>query len=576
MPNRAAWLLLIVSVTLPAGGQTYSSQTRGTGSVTSPAPTLTVTTRLVQINVLVHDHHGRPIGDLTKDDFVVTDQGKPQTISLFTVDKRLATPPGSAASSRVMARNVVTNRPTQTAGQGSVTVLLLDFYNTKLTDQMYARRQLVKFLRQIQPGDQIGIYALKGSGFSIVHDFTNNGEALEEALERVMPGFSHELDASNPEPASTADDNANDVIDTSNTVVATFFTRNRVINTCEAFKALANHLEGIPGRKNLVWVSGGFPIDIGFGDSDDRTRSPLFSQIAANDPELFADYIEAASVALNTANVAIYPVDARGLMGLPMADASKNIRVNPRTHSIPPELMHVDMRNIDTMNYIAELTGGKAFYNTNDIGGAVRRAIDDSAVTYTLGYYVAEDNWDNKYHKIKVRVKRPGVTVRTKKGYLAVEQPASPSASQLDSLLRDAVWSPLDYTTLGLTARIDPSAALPNASLFRFLIDPSELQFRQENGKYQASLDVLFVQQTRQGKRIADYKKTLNIAATPAQYQNLKAKGMLLSEDLRLTPNTQAVRIVVLDRFSGTLGSLTIPITPADRSSSQLPPSSTR
>src|SRR5579884_3244860 len=131
MPNRAAWLLLIVSVTLPAGGQTYSSQTRGTGSVTSPAPTLTVTTRLVQINVLVHDHHGRPIGDLTKDDFVVTDQGKPQTISLFTVDKRLATPPGSAASSRVMARNVVTNRPTQTAGQGSVTVLLLDFYNTK-------------------------------------------------------------------------------------------------------------------------------------------------------------------------------------------------------------------------------------------------------------------------------------------------------------------------------------------------------------------------------------------------------------------------------------------------------------
>src|SRR5579885_112124 len=188
MPNRAAWLFLTLSVTLPAVGQTYSSQMRGASSVTSPAPTLTVTTRLVQINVLVHDHHGRPIGDLTKDDFVVTDQGKPPTTRLFTIDKRLATP--SIASSGVMARKVVTNRPTQTAGQGSVTVLLLDFYNTKLTDQMYARRQLIKFLRQIQPGDQLGIYALKGSGFSIVHDFTNNGEALEEALERVMPGFS--------------------------------------------------------------------------------------------------------------------------------------------------------------------------------------------------------------------------------------------------------------------------------------------------------------------------------------------------------------------------------------------------
>lgn len=550
-----------------------------TAPVNSPqsAAPLKITTRLVEVNVLVHDHHGNPVGDLSKEDFEVSDEGKAQTISVFTVDHLTGngTAGPNAPKPLIMPANVVTNRPSTVAnGPTSVTVLLLDLYNTKLTDQMATRRQIIKFLRQIRPEDRVAVYLLNGGGFSIVHDFTNNSETLLAALAKVLPGFSSQLDASDFDAANTGNDNADTVLDISSTVTAHFFLRVRALNTCLAFKALATHLAGVPGRKNVVWVSGGFPIAFGFGDSQDSTDQNLMkSNAAAQDQELFADYIEDASRAMNTANVAVYPVDARGLLGLPFADASKQIKVDPRTHQIPENMMHVDQRNMDTMNYVADLTGGKAFYNTNDINGAIRKAIEDSDVTYTLGYYVPDENWDNRFHKIKVKVKRSGVSVRTKKGYFA-QQANAPTPTKLEETLREAIWSPLDSTMIGLTVRIDPSPALPNATRVVFVVDPSDLQFKQrEDGKYAAAMDVVFVQETKRGKRLTDTKQTVNMAATPAQYALMQKRGLEAGKDLAIAAETESIRVVVLDRGTGQTGSATIPFTAANKSGSTVAPS---
>ena len=541
------------------------SQTNPTPGV----PPIKVTTRLVQLSVVVHDHHGRPVSDLTKDDFEVVDQGKKQAIRLFTVDTLTpATPAGpNAPAQAFFPRNVVTNRPARQAGAPtSITVLLLDFYNTHLTDQMYARKQIISFLRQIRPEDRVAVYILRGNGFSVVHDFTNNSQSLLASLARVFPGFSHELDSSEIEPSNTGDSDRDAIADVTNTRMASFFTRNRVLNTCMSFKLLAQHLAAIPGRKNLVWLSGGFPISFGFGDPDDRVDNSVINSGATTmDRELFADYIESASRELNNANVAVYPVDARGLMTLPMADASKRINVNPRTGAIPESYMHVDTKNIDTMVYIADLTGGKAFYNRNDLNTAMRQAMDDSAVTYTLGYYLDESAWDNKFHHVKVRVHRSGVNVRTKKGYFA-QEPVPPNPKKLDDTLREVLWSPLDSSTLGITARIDPSPTVPQASRLQFLVDTSELQFQNEQDRFVGMLDILLAQQTKKGKLLADTKKTITIRATPQQFAQLRANGLSAGEDLKMRPDTEAVRIVVLDRTSGLAGSVTVPVTAADRS----------
>lgn len=536
----------------------------------SPAGAIKVTTRLVQISVVAHDHHGNAVADLTKQEFELTDDGKRQIISEFSVDTFSRRSGSGTSPSPVMPRNIVTNRPERQANTpGSVTVLLLDFYNTALTDQMSGRKQIIKFLHQIQPGDRVAVYVLTGSGFNVIHDFTNNAESLVAALARVIPGYSHELDGSDFTAANTGDDQTDAMLDASNASVANFYTGNRVINTCLSFKALATHLAGISGRKNVVWVSGGFPISFGYGDEQDTVDMATINRGAAQDRELFAQYIEAASQAVNTSNVAIYPVDARGLMGLPMADASRQFKM--ARGQLPATAMRVDHKNIDTMNYMAELTGGKAFYNSNDIEKAIRKAMDDSEVTYTLGYYVPDSNWNNKYHKIKVRVSRSGINVRTKKGYFAQEQPA-PTPAKLARILQDALWSPLDSTTLEVSARIDPSTALPNASRIYFALNAADLQFTSDKDRLANSFDVVFAQQTKKGKLLTDVRQTVNIHVTPEQYSALRAKGITAGRDLAINPDTEAVRIVVLDHQSGLTGSVTVPVTSQDKSGANIVP----
>ena len=573
MPGFRAFLVWPLSLGV-LFAQASGTQTPATPSTPGSEPVIKVTTRLVQISVVVHDHRGNPVADLKKEDFELTDQGRPQNISLFSVDSLTAPAPSakSGSASPMMPRNVVTNRPERRTGAPtSVTVLLLDMYNTHLTDQMMNRRQILKFLRQIRPDDRVAVYLLQGTGFRIVHDFTNNSESLLASLAKVFPGFSHELEGSEFEASNTGNDDLDSALDNSSTMMANFYTRNRIVNSCIAFKLLAQHLAGIPGRKNVVWLSGGFPIGFGYGDDQDSIDKMAQSTgAAASDKELLADYIEGASQAMNTANVAVYPVDARGLMGLPMADASRTFKMDPRTHQLPNSAMHVDTKNIETMNYIADLTGGRAYYNTNDIAGALRKAIDDSSVTYTLGYYVPESSYDGKFHRIKVKVQRSGVSLRTKKGYFAQEQPA-PDTARLAQLLHEAVWSPLDSTLIGVRARIDPSPALPEAARLLFAIDPGEMHFKQEGDKFAGALDVVFVQETRKGKRLADARNTISLKATPAQFAALKTQGLSAGQDLKLNPDTESVRIVVQDRSSGLAGSVTLPVTAQDRSPATLP-----
>lgn len=320
---------------------------------------------------------------------------------------------------------------------------------------------------------------------------------------------------------------------------------------------------GISGRKNLIWVSSGFPISIGFGDSD---QSRAFGT-PARDMELFGDQIEQTSRAMNEANVAVYPVDARGLMVAPIFDASRPTPPSMTRGGMPNMRdFQVDRRNIDTMNYMADLTGGKAFYNTNDLQGAIRKAIDDSAVTYTIGYYSSDENWDNKYHKIKVKVNRGGLNVRTKKGYFAKDQ-TQPPPKQLEIAMMAAIWSPLDATGIGLRARLDPSPAAPNTTRVTLLVDPRDFSLKPNADRITGALEFVFVQETKKGKKLASEKQTLELNLKKATYDQIEKTGLRAGRDLQLRPDTESIRLVVLDHLTGSTGSLTMPVTPENKSS---------
>ena len=170
--------IAIAVAALPAGAQSPPP------AQSAPAPTtqrsvFRVATRLVQVNVVVHDQHGAPVTDLKKEDFTVLERGKPQSISFFAMESadKLSRPAAS------LPPHIFSNVFAERAGvPTSITVVLLDLLNTSWVDQQYARRGLMTFLRQVQPQDRIGIYALGAHSLTLLHDYTTDASSLVARL----------------------------------------------------------------------------------------------------------------------------------------------------------------------------------------------------------------------------------------------------------------------------------------------------------------------------------------------------------------------------------------------------------
>lgn len=514
---------------------------------------LRVTTRLVQVNVIVQDKKGEPVADLTREDFKLFDKGQEQPIRFFSVEASHTLPAPVTPS----ASNLFSNRLEQKGGvPTSVTVILLDGLNTRFEDLAYSRTQLIKFLGQLQPQDRVALYALT-TRLRVLHDFTTDTGSLLRAMERYKGHSSPQLAASEPEAASTGNEDFDEFLNEANQRLADFATINRVRDTAAALEAIANHVARLPGRKNLVWVSGSFPFYIGL----DAPMAPGSTQ----ERRSFTEEVERAARALNNANLAVYPVDARGLIAPFSANAAydpgRGVRGARRGVPSPPVRVSPSRTNFDTMNILAERTGGRAFYNTNDIQGSIRRAIDDSRVTYVLGYYPSHGEWNGKFREIKVEVKRPGVQVRHRRGYFAL--PDLPQDSkQREALLREAVVSPLDATALGLSVRVEPGD-VPGARTLKteLRIEARDVTFQAEAGRWTGAIDVLFMQRSAEGKDLAGEGKVIILRLTRERYDAIMQDGLTLTRHLRIEAGAAQLRVVVRDATSGSVGSVSIPLT---------------
>ena len=536
---------------LPGFGQTpaqASAQTK------QEPPVLRVTTHLVQVSVIVQDKKGEPVAGLTKDDFSILDQKQPQTISTFSVESIHPLPPPAEP----LPPNLFSNRFEQKSGTpASVTVILLDALNTKFEDMAYARQQIIKFLGQLQPQDRVALYSLTAH-LTVLHDFTSDATRLLQALDRFKGHSSTTLAASEPDPDSGPAETGIAQLDAFLSGAfqreADFFTTNRARQTAGAIEAIANHVARLPGRKNLIWVSGGFPFYIGF--DGDTPASPT------QETRTFNEYVERAARALNNANLAIYPVDARGLIGPAAANRGFSAASRgPRRGGLSPVgTLSPSRANFDTMNILADRTGGRAFYNTNDIQGSIRRAIEDSRLTYVLGYYPSHGAWDGKFREIKVQMNRPGLHLRYRRGYFAL--PDVPlEFKQREALLREAVGSPLQATGLGLNIRVQP-VDVPGARTLKMdlQLDPRDISLQPEGDRWVGAVDLLFVQIAADGRQITGEAKTFNMRLQRQTYDSIMKDGLVLTRTLPLADGAAQVRVVTRDATSGALGSVTIPL----------------
>ena len=528
--------------------------------------TIRVDTRLVQVTAIVHDKHGAA-ADLTKSDFEIRDKGKTRTIATFSVARMADQIPHST-----LPPNTYTNKLDQKGDPPvAATVLLFDQLNTTITDQIYARKQATDFLKSIDPQSPVAIYVL-GNGLRILHDFTDDRAQLARALERARNGNSTLLANSDLETlaagvTATAAPGAIPSAQTSGTpqsgftsdpdLIAAIFEPlqryaldRRVAMTLAGMQVIASRMSGVPGRKNLLWISGGFPLSMAFDRGGIAGRT---SQLVT-----YAGQMKDAASAIDRANVAIYPVDARGLMtNNPIRTAMPELRnqATQGTYNLPTGDQLTGNSEIETLKLLADWTGGKAFYNTNDLRGALKQAAEDSEVVYTLGFYVDQKDLDGSYHELKVKA-RKGDDVRYRRGYFATPLPATQTAG---TILTDVALGPVDATGIGLTATLTPEPSAPGTYLMALGMDLNTLRLEEKNGKWSGGINVGIIQQGAEGKVLDSTANSIGLNITPENRQKLMKEGLTMRVAITPVPGLAQIRAAVMDQTSGNVGSLRIP-----------------
>lgn len=529
------------------------------------ATLLKVTTRLVLVDAVVTNGSG-PILNLKPPDFEILENGKPQTLRFFS----LHVPPATSAvasKSPEIPKDVYTNIPQNAPTGDTPTILLLDSLNTPMKDQMYARQQMLKYMKTLNPGRRVAVYLL-GSSLRLIQDFTSDPEILKTALQKVFSSPSPLLadpndtstipDLSAPGASAGEIETSIEAFAAEQEAVATDI---RVAITMQALREIARNVAGYSGRKNLVWVSAAFPLTIGLDPSASGPQASF---------RFYAQDIRDTADQLTNAQVAVYPVDAQGLVGSPLADVTFTGRTRSgRLMNGSQMASTLSSRNFaqqnshDAMNQVADATGGRAFYNRNDIDRAIALSVADGSTYYTLGYYPDDKNWNGRFRKIELKLLNvKGAHLRARHGYYAIDITAQRTEAEQKALRRQFI-SELDLrapaaTALPFAVRLFPPDR-PGAPLrVLFGVDPGALAFQTGTDGLQHG-DFKFVVQpfNGKGKPTPGADQTLSTSLKPETYRKVMQQGLHFTQELTLPAGNYALKIGVLDERSGLMGTVT-------------------
>lgn len=522
-----------------------------------------IDTRLVEVDVVVRDSHG-PVGGLTGDDFAVYDNGKRQTISAFSVRSgRVSTNveplPAGAVSNRLNARG---EEPAQ------ATVILWDMLNTEVEDQSWVRGQVLGYLSKLAPEDRVALYALV-KGLRVVEDFTDDPDVLRAAVARTTAQQSVNLSAVSlsdlagtgtlvgPDDggaAAQAMQEINQMQKTAALEMTWYNQRDRSLITLAALRATADHLRGLPGRKKLIWVSGSFPALT--MQQNDRAGATQIETLNVG------FQIQKAIEDLNEANVAVYPIDPRGITtGINASSATLDVAGRAGLTNT----------GLDTMNLIAGGTGGRAFYATNDMTKAMTEVFADFDVVYSLAFYPSDDKLDGDYHRLSVKVDRKGVNVHHRKGYFASDVKV---ATQLDrqNALNAAMRNELEATGVGIIAAAKPDEETPGLIDIDLTVDAHDLHFQQIEGRWLSGIE--FATHFSEIPTMSGTDEGILINLTEEKFRDAMTNGFKFRRQVDAGGQAGELRIAIQDRASGKTGTVSVPIPkvivlPVDSSGSQ-------
>jgi len=491
----------------------------------------------VHLNVVAADAKGQSVMDLSAADFRIVDNGKPQTIASF--HRRDARPsPSAPLAPRQYSNRSIGNIP-------HATVILFDLMNMQFQDRGYVFNQLVHALQQFESNDNLYLYLITVNGV-------------------LYPV--HALPGNEGDTAPKNGDSGRDIQAKLNQAVqATYGQRPfdlhydidaRVLTTFATLSVVAARLAAVPGRKNIVWLTHGVPISL----SPDRTITGDWID--------YTPVVNQLSATLDRADVSIYAVQQSppGSLNATTSDIGqagtpsgvRGATGGGTTGGGAANANVAGMGSEETLDEFARLTGGRAYQN-NDISGAIKQAITDAKQSYLISYTPPPENWDGKYHKIRITCTRKGVRLQARQGYLAFAEQAA-TGKQADAAIEAAMTSPFDAAEIGLKATATPVPADTPALRLVVRIDLADLQLSQTGGAYTGQLATRFIEYQDDGTMRQSKPASIDLHLTGEQYGAALKDGFEVTETLAVSPQTEKIRAIVFDDHSTAIGSLTIPV----------------
>ncbi|HZG54040.1 MAG TPA: VWA domain-containing protein [Pyrinomonadaceae bacterium] len=508
-----------------------------------------ITTNLVQVDAVVVDKKGKQVTDLMPDDFEIFEDKRPQKLTNFSYVLTESAPPAAATETAGASRRPADKtsgvppappprlRPEQVR---RTMALVVDDLGLSFESTAFVREALRRFVNeQMQANDLVAIIRTS-AGVGALQQFTSDKRQLHAAIERVKwfmngrggvsafaplrGGNANLMDGArggeavggrsprgndNDGEARTNDDVAAELEDFREEIFA--------VGTLGALNFVVRGMRELPGRKSVLLLSDGFAL---FTPERGRGRSDRVLQSLRQLTDL-----------ANRASVVVYSIDARGLV-VPGLSAADDVS------GMTPQQIEDTLRDrgnsiFDTQSglaYLSEQTGGFLIKNNNDLTGGIRRVVEDQKGYYLLGYRPDNATFDRRYHRISVRVKRPGLRVRTRTGFFGVsDENTRPSRRTRDQQLLAAITSPFASPEIRLRLTTFFGNTAEDGSFMRSMLylDGNDVKFKREpDGKYKAVLDVVGVTFGDNGRVVESTDRIYTLTLAEDLYRKMLRDGL--------------------------------------------------
>lgn len=550
-----ALLIMILSAGLPsAGGAQQPAQTdqEKQAQAQGRQDTVRIGTQLVQLDVVVTDKKSRHVEDLSQGDFELFMDGKKQPLSHF----QHITLPGAITREMVKKKKtsdpmLPESMPTRQIDPSEVRrtiAFIVDDLGLGFSSTERVRETLRKFVaEQMREGDLVAIIRT-GNGLGLLEQFTSDKRILYSAIEKLAWNpLSRDMNPTFADGSAEMTEDQTErqaMLDSFEQFRTTNFTR----GTLGSIGFVVQGLRSLPGRKSVILLSDGFQVYTQNGQNIDPSTTELLLQAMRNLVEM-----------AGRSGVVVYAMDAKGL---------QPYMPGPETGGRPSAQSYSDAQDaaqaaLEGPVFLAKETGGFLVTNSNDLNVGIQEALYDQQSYYLIGFDPDDETFDRKFHKISIRVTRPGLTVRTRSGFFGESEgeraneagrPMTRGEQHLAALMSPIVKRDL---SLRMTPYFFNSAKEGPLVRALFHIDPARLTFKDApDGKKTLNLELAAFAFDENGSAADLTAHRINLSFTEEQVRQLMVNGLAYRRDFPLKkPGAYQFRAVVRDAESGATGS---------------------